>query len=404
MDAEVMLRGGERGTAASALPRSFPWIDRLLRHDTTSRGSNLALIEDVRDALHSHGLHPWLTHEVGGTKANLFVTVPAADGRTAGGTVLSGHTDVVPVDGQDWSSDPFIPEVRDGLLFARGAADMKSFLGIALAHVPDMLAAPLREPIHLALSFDEEVGCLGAPLMLAEVEARGLSPRGCIIGEPTSMEVVMGHKGINIYRCRVRGRSAHSSLPENGVNAIEYAARLICFIRDLADDFRRDGPFDHAFDAPYVTAQTGLISGGAASNLIPELCTFEFEFRNLPTVEAAGLLGRIETYARDTLLPKMRGESDETGIEFDRIAQAPAMEASEDAAITGLVRALARDHGTRKVAYGTEGGQFEAIGIPTVICGPGDIRQAHRPDEFVSLEQIRRCEAFVGDFIAGKRV
>ncbi len=391
-------------TTALPLPRSYPWIDRLLRHDTTSRRSNLALIEDVRDALRGHGLAPWLTHNVERTKANLFVSIPAADGTIAGGTVLSGHTDVVPVDGQNWSSDPFVPEIRDGLLYARGAADMKSFLGIALSQVPDMLALPLREPIHLALSFDEEVGCLGAPLMLAEVEARGLSPHGCIIGEPTNMEVVVGHKGINIYRCRVHGRSAHSSLPENGVNAIEYAARLICFIRDLADDFRREGPFDAAFDAPYVTAQTGLIAGGAASNLIPELCTFEFEFRNLPTVAAEGLIARIEAYAVEMLVPKMRSESHEAQIDFERIARAPAMESSEDAAITALVRALARDTGVRKVAYGTEGGQFQAIGIPTVICGPGDIRQAHRPDEFVSLAQIERCETFIRDFVARKRV
>ena len=388
---------------ADALPASLPWIERLVRIDTTSAGSNLGLIEEVRDEVRAVGLAPWLTFDRDGGKANLFVSVPAADGSVWGGTVLSGHTDVVPVAGQDWSHDPFTPWLEGGRLYGRGTADMKGFLGIALTRLPEMMAAPLRAPIHLALSFDEEVGCLGAPLMLAELGRRDIRPSGCIIGEPTSMEVVVGHKGINIYRCRVHGRAAHSALPTQGCNAIEYAARLICFIRDLADTMRRDGPFDSAFDTPYSTAQTGLIKGGAASNLVPELCEFDFEFRNLPVIEADALFGQIVRYADHELLPQMRAETTEAAIAITALAVAPGMTSTETAKVTELVRALTRDDAVRKVAYGTEGGQFAAAGIPTIICGPGDIRQAHRPDEFIDLDQIRRGEDFMTRFIASQR-
>lgn len=392
-DLQMAERGGDLH------PRSLGWIERLVRIDTTSRVSNLGLIETVRDELRQQGLDPWLTYDAARGKANLFATVPAADGRLTGGTVLSGHTDVVSVDGQDWTSDPFAPEIREGKLYGRGTADMKGFIGTALTQIPDMLARRLRSPIHFALSFDEEVGCLGAPLMLAEITKRGIAPQGCIVGEPTSMEVVLAHKGINVYRCRVHGRASHSSLPQNGVNAIEYAARLICFIRDIADELRRDGPFDSAFDTPFSTAQTGVIAGGAGTNLIPQHCTFDFEFRNLPTVDAKKLYTRITDYAREILLPRMKEEAEDADIAFERLALAPAMEAEEEAKITALVRALARDTGVRKVSYGTEGGQFQEAGIPAIICGPGDILQAHRPDEFVALDQISRAETFLADFI-----
>lgn len=381
------------------MPTSLPRIEQLLRFDTTSRNSNLGLIEDVRDELAGLGLQPWLTYARDGGKANLFATLPAADGAVTGGVVLSGHTDVVPVDCQDWSSDPFAPVVRQGRLYARGSADMKGFIGVALTQIAACRDTKLARPLHIALSFDEEVGCLGAPLMIAELESRGIRPDGCVVGEPTGMEVVVAHKGINAYRCRVHGRSAHSSLPALGVNAIEYAARLICFIRDIADGMRRDGPFDPAFDTPYSTAQTGVIRGGAAINLVPENCEFDFEFRNLPLVDGTALLRTIEAHARDVLLPRMRAEHPESDIRFEPIASAPGQQADEDAAITQLVRALARDGGVRKVAYGTEAGQFQAAGIPAIICGPGHIREAHRPDEYVALDQIERCEAFLGALV-----
>ncbi|GAB3629862.1 acetylornithine deacetylase [Pandoraea terrae] len=385
--------------ATQDVPASLDWITRLVSIDTTSRESNLGLIETVRDSLQKSGVQPWLSYDATKRKANLFVTLPAADGNTQGGIVLSGHTDVVPVDGQDWNTDPFKPEVRDGKLFGRGTCDMKGFIGTVMTLLPQMRDARLKSPLHFAFSYDEEIGCVGAPVMLAELRDRGIRPDGCIVGEPTSMRVIVAHKGINAYQCCVRGHAAHSSLTPRGCNAIEYAARMICHIRDLADHFKANGPFDELFDVPFTTAQTGTIHGGIALNTIPALCEFIFEYRNLPGVDPEGIFKKIEAYAREQLVPKMQAESPNAGIEFRKIAAAPALDASEQDAITQLVRALTRDADKRKVAYGTEAGQFQQAGVPAIVCGPGDIEQAHKPNEFVSLEQIAQCESFLQKLI-----
>ncbi|CAJ0804326.1 Acetylornithine deacetylase [Ralstonia psammae] len=374
---------------------TLDWTNKLVSFDTTSRGSNLALIETVRDYLRGLGLESHLSHNDDGNKANLFATIPAADGSVQGGIVLSGHTDVVPVDGQKWDSNPFVPEVRDGKLYGRGTCDMKGFIASSLALVPSLLQARLREPVHLALSYDEEVGCVGAPRMIEDLIARGIKPAGCIVGEPTSMRPIIAHKGINAYRCRVHGRAAHSSLTPQGVNAIEYAARIICFVRDLADEFRAKGPFDDAFDVPFTTASTGLIHGGIALNTIPALCELVFEFRNLPGVDAPAIRARVEHYVRETIEPAMQREHPDARIELDEIAAAPSLDASEQAAITQLVRVLTEDNDKRKVAYGTEAGLFQRAGIPAVLCGPGDIEQAHKANEFVELAQLDACDRFL---------
>ncbi|MGN6086695.1 acetylornithine deacetylase [Trinickia sp.] len=386
-------------SAASPAPVGLSWVERLVSIDTTSRVPNLGLIEMVRDALAAQGIVSTLTHDDRGQWANLFATVPAHDGTTVGGVVLSGHTDVVPVDGQRWDSDPFKPEVRDSRLYGRGTCDMKGFIGTALALVPQMQAAKLAKPIHLALSFDEEIGCAGAPYMIADLLQRGVKPDGCIVGEPTSMRPIVAHKGINAYRCCVRGHAAHSSLTPKGLNAIEYAARLVCHIRDLADAMRRDGPFDEHYDVPFTTAQTSTIEGGNAINTVPAECRFAFEFRNLPTLDPEAIFARIERYAHETLLPQMRREHPDAAIEFTKIAAAPGLDASEQAAITALVRALTGNRDTRKVAYGTEAGLFARAGVPSIVCGPGDIEQAHKPNEYVELAQLSACEAFLRKFI-----
>lgn len=383
---------------------ALEWTQRLVAFDTTSRLSNLGLIETVRDHFASRGLHPHLSYSTAGNKANLFVTVPAADGRTDGGLVLSGHTDVVPVDGQAWSSDPFKAEIRDGRLYGRGSCDMKGFIGTALALLPQIQAARLREPVHYAMSYDEEIGCVGAPSMLADLRERGLKPSGCIVGEPTSMRPIVAHKSINAYRCCVNGHAAHSSLTPRGLNAIEYAARLICFIRDVADEFKAKGPYDAAFDVPFTTAQTGTIAGGIALNTIPAQCEFMFEFRSLPGLDPQRIFERIEAYANDVLLPQMRAEHAGAALSFERIAAAPAFDAAEHEAITQLVRALTRNLDVQKVAYGTEAGLFQAAGIPSVVCGPGDIEQAHKADEFVALEQLEQCETFLRRAVDSLRV
>jgi len=375
------------------------WVQTLIRMDTTSRNSNLELIETVRDFFNLHGIVSTLTYDRSGKKANLFATVPAANGETNGGVVLSGHTDVVPVDGQQWVSDPFSPLLKDGKLYGRGSCDMKGFIGIALGLVPKMREAELANPLHFALSYDEEIGCAGAPLMLADLKARGVRLDGCIVGEPSSMRVVVAHKGINAYRCCVTGHAAHSSLTPQGVNAIEYAARLICYIQDLADSFKKQGPFDTAFDVPFTTAQTGTIRGGNAVNTVPARCEFEFEFRDLPGVDPKGIYQEILRYAEHELVPKMRLTREEANITFETISTAPALDAAEQAAINGLVRALRRDTDTRKVAYATEAGLFQTAGIPSIVCGPGNIEQAHKANEFVELEQLAACEKFLQKLI-----
>ncbi len=374
---------------------SRTWLETLVGFDTTSRNSNLALIETVRDWLKGQGVEAWLAHNPERTKANLFATLPAQDGNQQGGIVLSGHTDVVPVDGQNWSTDPFKLVEKDGLLYGRGSCDMKGFIAGSLALVPEFMAMPRKKPIHLAFSYDEEVGCAGAPYMLADLHERGIRPEGCVVGEPTGMQVVVAHKGINLFRCKVHGKAAHSSLTPRGCNAIEYAARLICRIRDLADSFKANGPYDQFYDVPFSTMTTNQIRGGIAVNTIPELCEFTYEFRNLPGMRPDDIQAEVEEYVREELLPKMKAEFDGASIEIETGAAAPALEASEEAAITQLVRALTEDRATRKVAYGTEAGLFQGIGIPTVVCGPGHIEQAHKPNEYVALDQLAACETFL---------
>ena len=374
---------------------SQDWLARLVAIDTTSRNSNLGLIETVRDDLRARGLDPWLSSNAEGTKANLFCTLPAQDGGTQGGIALSGHTDTVPVDGQNWSSDPFALTERDGRLYARGSCDMKGFIACAVALVPEFLATPRAKPLHLALSYDEEIACIGAPLMLADLQQRGVKVDGAIVGEPTSMQPVVAHKGLNAYRCRVHGKAAHSSLTPQGCNAIEHAAQLICAIREMAEQWRANGPFDQFYDVPYSTITTNLIGGGIAMNTIPQLCEFTYEFRNLPMLSPADIQGRIDAYVRTELLPRMQREFPGATVEIENLAAAPGLDASEQAAITQLVRALTADKSVRKVAYGTEAGLFQGAGIPTVVCGPGSIEQAHKVDEFVAIDQLAQCEKFL---------
>ncbi len=370
------------------------WLTRLVAFDTTSRLSNLNLIDDVHTALKGYGVTAQLIYSADGQKANLFATLPAYDGETQGGIVLSGHTDVVPVDGQHWSSDPYTLTERDGKLFGRGAADMKGFIASALALVPELLAMRRHKPIHLALSYDEEVGCMGAPVMLAELHRQGIRADSCVVGEPTGMQVVVAHKGINLFTCRVSGRAAHSSLTPQGCNAIEYAARLICHIRDLADSYK-NGPCDNLYDVPYTTMTTNRIHGGIAVNTIAEACEFQYEFRNLPGMSAHSIQAKVEAYVRDVLLPRMRAECAQANIDIEAGAAAPALEACEQAAITQLVRGLTGDQHKQGVAYATEGGLFQKAGMPTVVCGPGHIEQAHKADEFVTIDQLAACDNFL---------
>ncbi|MCO6514160.1 MAG: acetylornithine deacetylase [Snodgrassella sp.] len=374
---------------------TLDWLRQLIAFDTTSRQSNLALINHVASYLESRKLSPWLAHNVSGDKANLFVTIAASDGSTSGGLVFSGHTDVVPVDGQDWLSDPFVADVRDGCVYGRGSSDMKGFIASVLAAVPAMQAARLKRPLHIALSFDEEIGCLGAPIMLAELEKRGLQPQSCIVGEPTSMQMVVSHKGIHTFCCEVHGKNAHSSLTPNGVNAIEYAARLIVFINQLAQQLQQRADLDHAFDVPFATVSTGLIRGGTAINIVPDYCAFEFDYRNLPHMTVEELIKPVEHYITTELLPAMRAVAPEATIKLTHNVQVPALNDANNQQLYALINQLVDTDQRAKVAYVTEGGQFQNSGISTVVCGPGSITVAHKANEYIELEQLNRCDHFL---------
>jgi acetylornithine deacetylase len=370
-------------------------IERLIAFNTVSRDSNLGLIEWVRDYLQGFGAKTRLTHDASGKKANLFATL--GDSKKPG-LVLSGHTDVVPVDGQNWDTDPFAATERDGRLYARGSADMKGFIGIILAQAPKFVAAlndnRLDAPLHYALSYDEEVGCLGVRGLIADLEEQGIRPAGCVVGEPTSMQPIIAHKGTHRFRCAVHGREAHSSYVTHGVNAIEYAARLVVFIRQLADRLAQLEQRDYGFTVPYSTFSTGLIQGGIAANVVPKDCVFQFDMRTLPQAKPDALYQEIHRYA-EVLAAEMRGIDPSAGIDLQWVSQTVGLAAAESDAIVQWAMQLSKNPTVGKVSYGTEAGLFQKMGVPTVICGPGDIAEAHRPNEFVALDQLAQCENFM---------
>ncbi|MBX6425966.1 MAG: acetylornithine deacetylase [Variibacter sp.] len=368
----------------------------LVAFDTTSRNSNLPLIEWVEAYLAALGVSGERIPDPGGAKSNLWVTIGPPD---TPGYILSGHTDVVPVDGQSWTSDPFRLTARDGRLYGRGTADMKGFVACCLAAVPDMLKRRLRRPIHLALSYDEEVGCLGVRPMIERIKQAPARPLACFVGEPTGMEVVIGHKSKRSYWVTVRGRSCHSSLAPQGVNAVEYAARLIVKIREIADRLRRDGARDPLYDVPFTTGHTGSVEGGIALNVVPDLCRFVFEFRAIAADDPNALGEEVEAYAREVLEPEMRAVAPEAGIAFDARPYQAGLDTDPAAEVVALAKRLAGCNRHGKVAFGTEAGLFQAAGIPSVVIGPGSIDQAHKADEFVAVDELARCCAFIDGLI-----
>ncbi len=370
-------------------------IERLVAFDTTSRESNLGLIHFVRDYLTGHGVESTLIPDETGAKANLFATIgPEVDG----GVVLSGHTDVVPVDGQDWSSDPFEISERDGRLYGRGTSDMKSFCAIALAKVPDMVARGLALPIHFALSYDEEVGCLGAPDLSRPLQGLPVRPQALIVGEPTEMKVVNAHKGCCAIRTTVTGLEGHSSETHKGVNSIIAAARLVAYLGDKAEELQTTDLNDR-FDPPYTTIQVGTITGGTAGNIIPKETTFWWEYRTLPGADGPGIVADFEAFAQERVLPKMRAVHPEANIEIDVRGEIIPLVPEDGSPAETLVLALTGSNQTYAVSYGTEAGIFQQGGVASVICGPGSISVAHRPDEYIELSQVEACTAFMDKLI-----
>jgi acetylornithine deacetylase len=378
-------------------------LDRLIGFATVSRDSNLELIVFIRDYLAELGVQSELFYNPERTKANLFATIGPLD---RGGVVLSGHTDVVPVDGQAWIMEPFRLTERDARLYGRGTADMKGFIASVLAAVPVFLKRPLKMPVHLAFSYDEEVGCLGVRPMLAQLAQRPHKPRLCLIGEPTELKPVLGHKGKLAMRCHVKGASCHSAYAPYGVNAIQYAARLIGRLEEIGSELAQPEHHDERFDPPFSTVQTGVIKGGRALNIVPAECEFDFEVRALPGFNAEQVSDKLQTYAEAELLPRMRAVQDDTDIRLQPLSAYPGLATSPDSEAADLLALLSgsREFGT--VAFGTEGGLFNEAGIPTVVCGPGSMDQGHKPDEFISLEQLAGCDAMLArlaDYLADPR-
>ncbi|MBW6392517.1 acetylornithine deacetylase [Billgrantia antri] len=368
-------------------------LERLVGFATVSRDSNLELIAFVEGYLDEHGVEHWRVESDDGKKANLLARIGP---EVEGGVVLSGHTDVVPVDGQPWSTDPFtLVDKGDNKLYGRGTCDMKGFIACALAELPEWLKRGLDKPIYLALSYDEEVGCIGAPRMIERLMADHPRPAAVIVGEPTMMQPVVAHKGATNLRTTVTGRASHSSQVDQGVSAIHVAARLVTKIEDVMSELRAEGRVDEAFNVAHSSLHVGKIAGGTAINIMARECTFEWEIRHLPSDRFDELIGRVNAYAEE-LEAEMQRRAPETGIVTEALnVTVPALADDNNAQVLDLCRELLGEQPSGAVAYATEAGQFQRVGLPTVICGPGSIRQAHQPDEYIEIDQLAAGTRFM---------
>jgi acetylornithine deacetylase len=376
--------------------RAIEQLGRLVAFDTTSRGSNLELIAYVEDLLSGLGVASRRVANADGTKANLLATIGP---EVAGGVVLSGHTDVVPVDGQPWTSDPFVLTHRGDKLYGRGTCDMKGFLALALAAAPRLVAAPLKRPVHLAFSYDEEVGCLGAPDLIAEIAARVPAPAAVIVGEPTGMEAISGHKGIATFKVTVTGHEAHSSQTHLGVSANMAAIGLMAKLVALSERLAAEADPASLFTPKGASLTIGQINGGTAVNILARECVFAFDLRTPPGVKPGPLLADFfaESAALDAAL---KARFPQAGVLVEARSSTPAFAPEPDGAAEAFARRLAGDNGPPRVApYAAEAGQFQEAGYSTVICGPGYIDQAHQPDEYVEVSQMQRGAQFMARLI-----
>ena len=370
-------------------------LAKLVSFNTESPRSNLPLIDFVRDYLAGLGVESVVVPSPDGQKANLYATIGP---RVDGGIVLSGHTDVVPVEGQVWSTDPWTLTEKDGKLYGRGACDMKGFDALALALVPEMLAAPLKRPIHIALSYDEEVGCVGARVLIAAMVASGVKPSAVIVGEPSMMQVVTGHKGVLRMNTTVRGHAVHSSRIHAGVPAVMVAGRLIDWSWRVMQENKARTPADNGFEPPYSSLHVGVVEGGTAVNITAEHASFVHEVRTIPGESAEDYEARYRAFVAE-VEAEMKAVASDTGITVERTSLTPGLEPEQSGAAEALARRLTGDNGTHVVVYGTEGGLFQGAGWSTAICGPGDIAQAHQPDEFLEIAQFEAGERFIRGII-----
>lgn len=378
------------------LSPQLEWISRLVAYDTTSSKSNIALIDDVEAYLKSFGAETFRVPSDDGVKTNLYAVIGP---KTEGGVVLSGHTDVVPVEGQAWDTDPFRVTQKNGLLYGRGACDMKSFSAVALSLVPEMAAAELKRPLIFALSYDEEIGLLGAPRMIAEIAKKMPAPAAVIVGEPTMMQVIDGHKGIASFRTTVKGYTTHSSLADTGVSAVEAAARLIAKVSAMRAARKAAADPESPFTPPYTTMTVNVVHGGTQVNIMAGECSFNWDCRAIPGDSARAALAEFDAYARE-VEAEMRLKSTDCSIETVQITDAPSLSPQKDNPAADLAKALTGRNATGVVSYAAEAGQFQEAGFSTVICGPGSIEQAHQPNEFISVAQVGECAVFLRKLIA----
>jgi acetylornithine deacetylase len=380
------------GNLPDRLSETKEILSRLVAFESVSGRSNLDMIGYIQNYLQSHGVGSSLSYDATGERANLFATIgPAVDG----GVMLNGHTDVVPVSGQDWSSDPFILTETDGRLFGRGAVDMKGFLACMLAMVPEFLTVDLKRPVHISFCYDEEIGGFGAPVLAEDILGKGMKPEAALVGEPTGMQLVTGHKAGFELRTVVEGLAAHASDPRKGVNAIAFATRYIGKILEVSDRLAARPADGSPFDPPFTTINIGIVEGGAARNITAESCTIEWEIRPLPGDDPEVILAEIEDHAGTVLLPQMLSVAPGADISTMVVADVPALDASRSSPAVELVRTLTGSNSSSVVAFGTDAGHFERIGLSTVVFGPGSIDQAHKPDEYIEIAQIEKCLTFM---------
>lgn len=372
---------------------SIEFLNKLISFDTTSSKSNMNLINYVEDYLLSFGIKSQIIKDPHEEKANLHAIIGPED---ISGIMLSGHTDVVPVKGQNWAIDPFKMTEIDGKLYGRGSCDMKGFIACVLAKVPEFVNADLKEPIHLAFSYDEETGCTGVHSLVDVVRDLAVKPRACIVGEPTSMKVVNSHKGIRHLLTKVYGHENHSST-DRGVNAISYAAEIVGFIDKMQEEMRSRPALVEGFDPPYATVHAGRIQGGVAANVTPNYCEIEWDYRPIPETDEDEVFNRYEKFISEVILPKMRKQSAEYGdVKTDYLAKVPCLFPETGSEAEVLVKHLAEQNSTHVVSYGTEAGIFhQKGGVPAVVCGPGSILQAHKADEYVDVSEIEACDKFL---------
>lgn len=367
-------------------------LERLVSFDTTSRHSNLALIGFIRDYLDRHGVRYRVSTDPSGQKANLHAIIGPG---TAGGLALSGHVDTVPVDGQAWTGDPFALRRQDGRLMARGACDMKGFVASCLAAIPDFQARKLARPLHLFISYDEEVGCHGVRRLIHDLDESGLRPDWCLVGEPSGMKPILAHKGKLNLSVTVRGLTGHSSEPSKGVNAVQAAGEAIAFIAADARRLAKEGPFEEGFSPPHTTVHVGTVQGGTILNVIPELATFTMEWRPIPGDSPHARAEAFKARVAAEIEPAMKAVHPGCGFEYEVFLEMPGMGLPPDHELATTVKLLAGSNHAGKVAYGTEGGFFQQAGIPTIICGPGHIDQAHKPDEWIAESELDACDRFI---------